>query len=92
MSDSKRFDQLEAKHEDNQQQRLEGIVRWVEYITEQPVDVWGPQQNAVVNAQLESAQQAELGVDHERRVRQFADAVLAETADRESEPDSDADS
>lgn len=84
MSDSQKFEALEAKHGRNQQQRLTAIRQWADYITENPADVWGPQQNAVVNSQLESAQEAALGAEHERRVQEFADAITADRRDDES--------
>jgi len=83
MNDTQSSDPLETKHERNRQQRLEAVVRWAEYISEQPADVWGPQQNAVVNAQLESAQAADRGVEHERRVRDVAEALVDVPADAE---------
>lgn len=78
MNDSERSD-LDAKHERNRQERLAGVVRWVEYVREQPPAVWGPQQNAVVDSQLESARETGLSSDHVRRVREGA-AALAEEA------------
>lgn len=78
MNDSERFDALDAKHERNRQQRLTAVKRWADYIAEQPADVWGPQQNAVVNSQLESAQETDLGAEHEQRVQEFAETVTAE--------------
>jgi len=72
MSDSNRSERLAEKHARNQQARLEGIKRWVEYIRTHPPEEWGPQQNAVVNEQLRSAQETELSVEHEKRVRAFA--------------------
>lgn len=86
MSDSETFDALEEKHERNRQQRLVDVKHWVDYITDQPAEVWGPQQNAVVNSQLESAQEAGLDADHERRVRAFAESVAADedTTDSDS--------
>lgn len=81
MSNSEKFDALDEKHERNRQQRLAAIKRWADYITDNPADVWGPQQNAVVNAQLESASAADLGVEHERRVREFAESIDADRPD-----------
>lgn len=76
MTDSKRSDSLAAKHERIRRERLDGIVQWVEYIREQPPDVWGPQQNRLVDSQLESARETGLSAEHERRVRAFAENVL----------------
>ena len=68
MTDSPERDALAAKHERNRKRRLEGVKRWVEYIRENPADVWGPQQNRLVNAQLEAAQASNLDVEHRQRV------------------------
>ena len=57
--------------------RYEQVIRWAEYIKEQPPEVWGPQQNAVVNGQIESAQAVDLRADERKRIRSFADHVLA---------------
>ena len=56
MNDSNAREYLDAKHERNHKQRIEGIKRWVEYIKSEPPETWGPQQNAVVNDQLDAAQ------------------------------------
>lgn len=75
MPDSDRCDPLAAKHEQNRQERLEGIKRWAEYIDDHPPEVWGPQLNRLVNAQLESAREAGRSVEQERRIREFAQSV-----------------
>jgi hypothetical protein len=36
MSDSNARERLDAKHERNREQRIEGIKRWVEYIESNP--------------------------------------------------------
>ena len=72
MNDSRSVDHLDAKHERITAERLEAVRRWVEYIRDHPPEVWGPQQNAVVDSQLESARQAGLPAEHERRVRAAA--------------------
>lgn len=56
--------------------RFESVVRWVEYMRKHPPEVWGPQQNAVVNGQLESADLLDRTAEEERRIRAFADDVL----------------
>lgn len=68
MTDSNERDALAKKHERNRERRLEAIKRWVEYIREHPAETWGPQQNRLVNAQLEAAQASGLDVDHRKRV------------------------
>lgn len=78
MSDSPDFEALEAKHDRNREARLEAVVRWAEYVRTEPPEVWGPQQNEVVDSQLESAQATGLSAEHERRITEFA----TEGADR----------
>lgn len=80
MPDSNRSDRLAAKQERNRQERLEGIKRWVEYVRDNPPEVWGEQQNRLVNSQLESAREAGLSAAQERRVRAFA-AEVSEVPD-----------
>jgi hypothetical protein len=75
--------ELDAKHERNARERLEGVMRWVEYIKEEPPEVWGPQQNKLVDTQLQSARETGLSVEHEQQVRTFA-AGADETTDDES--------
>jgi hypothetical protein len=52
-----------------------------------PPEVWGPQQNAVVNGQLESAQAVDVSAAERERIREFADEVLR--TDAESDDGSD---
>lgn len=40
--------------------RLDAIRQWVAYIDNHPPEVWGPQQNAVVNAQIEAARNTDI--------------------------------
>jgi len=68
MSDSSEPDALAAKHERNREQRVEAVKRWVEYIRDHPAEVWGAQQNRLVNSQIESARESGLDVEHRRRV------------------------
>ncbi|OSO93775.1 hypothetical protein B9H04_15265 [Halorubrum ezzemoulense DSM 17463] len=63
--------------------RYEQVIQWAEYIKTQPPQVWGPQQNAVVNGHIESAQAVDVSVEEKKRVREFAD----ETLRAEGEPD-----
>ncbi|SDR34605.1 hypothetical protein [Natronobacterium texcoconense] len=83
MSDSEKFERLAAKHERIDEERLAAVTDWVDYITENPPEVWGPQQNAVVDSQLESAQQTGLSAEHEQRVRDVARQLKAEQTDRD---------
>ncbi|WP_281194877.1 hypothetical protein [Halorubrum sp. F4] len=70
--------------------RYEQVIRWAEYIKTHPPEVWGPQQNAVVNGQLESAKAVDVSAEERERVREFADDVLrAEREGDEDEPERD---
>jgi purine nucleoside phosphorylase len=78
MTDSNVPEELAARHERNREQRIAGIKRWVEYIKSEPPEVWGPQQNAVVNDQLEAAQTVETSVSHRQRVESLAAEIIDE--------------
>lgn len=68
--------------------RYEQVTRWAEYIKTHPPEVWGPQQNAVVNGQLESARTVDVSVEEKNRIQGFADEVLrAERESDETDPD-----
>ncbi|RQG89259.1 hypothetical protein EA462_12915 [Natrarchaeobius halalkaliphilus] len=86
MSDSNAREHLDTKHERNREQRIEGIKRWVEYIESEPPDTWGPQQNAVVNDQLDAAQSVQTSASHQQHVKDVAAEIL-EVSD-ESDTDS----
>ena len=68
MTDSDIRDQLDEKHERDRKLRLDAIRRWVEFIEEHPPEVWGPQQNRLVESQLQSARESGLDAEHYRRV------------------------
>ena len=72
MSDSNTREHLDATHERNREQRIEAIKRWVEYIKSEPVEKWGPQQNAIVNDQLDAAQNVQTSAAHRQHVRDVA--------------------
>ena len=76
MSDSNAREYLATKHEHNREQRIEGIKRWVEYIESEPPETWGPQQNAVVNDQLDAAQSVETSADQQQHVKDVAVEIL----------------
>ena len=61
---------------DGRSPRYDQVRRWAAYIDAHPPAVWGPQQNAVVNGQLESAQAVGVGASERAKVREFADEVL----------------
>ena len=77
MIDSTAPEHLDAKQERNREQRIEGIKRWVEYIKSEPPEKWGPQQNAVVNDQLDSAQSVQTSASHQQHIKDVASAILA---------------
>ena len=85
MSDSNAPEHLDAKHERNREQRIEGIKRWVEYIKSEPPETWGPQQNAVVNDQLDAAQSVQTSAAHQQHVKD----VAAETLEASDKSDGD---
>ena len=76
MSDSNTHEDLDAKHDRNREQRIEGIKRWVEYIQAEPAETWGPQQNAVVNGQLEATQRVQTSAAHKQHVTDVASKIL----------------
>ncbi|MBP1987537.1 hypothetical protein [Halolamina salifodinae] len=84
MTDSNEPDDLREKHERNREQRIGAVKRWVAYIKSEPPEKWGPQQNAVVNDQLESAQNVQTSAAHKQYVQDVA-AEIAEGADDGSE-------
>lgn len=77
MSDSNARDRLAAKHERNREQRLQAIKRWVAYIQSEPPETWGPQQNQVVNEQLDAATHADVSAAHRQFVEQVAGDIAA---------------
>jgi hypothetical protein len=76
MNDSSERDRLETKHERIRERRIEAVKRWVEYIASEPPETWGPQQNAVVNGQLEAAQSAETSASHRQYVDEMTEEIL----------------
>ena len=70
MTDSDLRDKLDEKHERNRELRLDAIRRWVEFIEEHPPEVWGPQQNRLIESQLQSARESGLDAEHYQRVRE----------------------
>ena len=76
MTDSNAREHLETKHERNREQRIEGIKRWVEYIESESPETWGPQQNAVVNDQLDAAQSVQTPASHQQYVKDVAAEIM----------------
>ena len=77
MSDSNVRDELTGQHEQNRKQRISAVKRWVEYIKSEPPEVWGPQQNSIVDDQLDAAQSVGTSARH----KQYVKDVAAEIAD-----------
>ena len=69
--------------------RYEQVIRWAEYVKAQPPEVWGPQQNAVVNGQIESAQAVDVSAEDRTRIREFADETLRAEGDEEMDARTD---
>ena len=65
--------------------RYEQVIRWAEYIKTQPPEVWGPQQNAVVNGQIESARAVDVSAEDRMRVREFAQETLRAEGETDEE-------
>jgi hypothetical protein len=57
MSDSKGSPDLPDTDE-RREARLEQVRHWAEYIRREEPEVWGPQLNRIVNAQLDAARDA----------------------------------
>lgn len=76
MSDSNTPERLSDKHEHNREQRIEAIQRWVEYIKSEPPETWGPQQNAVVNDQLDAAQSVQTSATHQQYVSDITTEIM----------------
>ena len=73
MNDSSAREDLDEKHEKRREQRIEAIKRWVEYIQENPPEVWGPQQNALINSQLEAARKSGISAEQYLRVERASE-------------------
>lgn len=86
MSDSNGSDHLDTKHERDRQQRIESIKCWIDYIKSEPPETWGPQQNAIVNDQLEAAQSIETTAAHHQHVQDVTAEILeiSDESDAES--------
>jgi hypothetical protein len=76
MSDSNAREDGPVPQARNREQRIEDIKRWVEYIRTHSPETWGPQQNAIVDGQLEAAQGGDFSVSHQQQVTAVADEIL----------------
>ncbi len=68
MTDSPRPETLAAVRGRNDEQRLQAIHAWVRYVETNPPAVWGDQLNTLVDAQLQSARDADVPIETRRRV------------------------
>ncbi|WP_026046167.1 hypothetical protein [Halorubrum sp. T3] len=91
MSDSRTPEEGSAGADDGPERppRYEQVIRWAEYIKAQPPEVWGPQQNAVVNGQIESAQAVDVSVEEKQAIREFADETLRAEGETDEENNSE---
>ena len=87
MSDSRTPEEDSTGADDGPERppRYEQVIRWAECIKEQPPEVWGPQQNAVVNGQIESAQAVDVSAEDRKRIREFADETLRAEGETDEE-------
>ncbi|MFC7185838.1 hypothetical protein [Halorubrum yunnanense] len=86
MSDSRTPEEGSAGGDDPERPpRYEQVIRWVEYIKEHPPEVWGPQQNAVVNGQIESTRAVDVSAEEKQAIREFADDVLEAEGETDEE-------
>jgi hypothetical protein len=83
MSDSNTRERLDTKHQRDRERRIEAIKRWVEYIEAEPPETWGPQQNAIVNDQLDAAQHVESSASYQRKVKKVAAEILESDGKRD---------
>ncbi|MFC7185848.1 hypothetical protein [Halorubrum yunnanense] len=86
MTDSGTSEGSSAEADDDPERppRYEQVIRWAEYIKEQPAEVWRPQQNAVVNGQIESARPVDVSAEEKQRIREFARAEVDEAVDSDT--------
>ena len=87
MSDSRTPEEGSAGADDGPERppRYDQVIRWAEYIKEHPPEVWGPQQNAVVNGQIESAQAVDVSAEDRMWIREFAQETLRAEGETDEE-------
>lgn len=71
--------------DDRSEQRVERIKRWVEYIRRESPETWGPQQNAVVNDQLDAAESVRVSATDRQHVAELAAEIIEESDDAETD-------
>lgn len=86
MRDTNVREHLDAKHERNREQRIEAVKRWVEYVKSEPPETWGPQQNTVVNAQLDAARSVQTSASHRQHVENVAQEIVEARDDVDENP------
>ena len=84
MSDSNEPDSR-LSTDDRSEQRVERIKRWVDYIRREPPETWGPQQNAVVNDQLDAAERVRVSATDRQHVAEVAAEIIEERDDAETD-------
>ena len=87
MNDSNGPEEGGAKHERDHEQRIEGIKRWIKYIKSTPPETWGPQQNAVVDGQLDAARSVQDSADHRQHVKNVAREIFEAKGEFEDSSD-----
>ena len=75
MSGSPASDNPEMPPERFREQRIAAIKHCVAYITAEPPETWGPQQNAVVDDQFAAAQHVGVSAAHHRAVSDLAEEI-----------------
>ncbi len=78
MTDSSTPKEPAENNQARRARRIERVKRWVEYIDSTPADVWGPQQNRVVESQLDALRGADISAAQLRRVERARKRRLAE--------------
>lgn len=81
MTDSSEPDGPARRSEQGRAHRIRRIKRWVACIESTPADEWVPQQNRVVDSQLDAARESGLSAEHFLRVER---AGAGRTADGDS--------
>lgn len=87
MNDSNGPEERGAKRDRDHEQRIEGIKRWVEYIKSTPPETWGPQQNAVVDGQLDASRSVHQSASRQQHVEDVAREIF----EAKEEPEDSAD-
>ena len=83
MTGSDEPDDRDTLRRERRQVRIDAVKRWAEYIRKTPVEEWGPQQNAVVDAQVEAARESGIDADDRKRVTEIAEELSDRSDDRE---------